>query len=348
MNDGDKTATNLRRNLLVVTGSLLGLIFLYLAFRDISWNDLMHGIRQMQPIYLIPATILVLCCQLIRALRFGVILSPFCRLGTKTLWDLLNIWAAANMIMPARLGELVRPYLLQRRGAPFSSSFGAVMVERFFDLSGLLLLLAIVLWKTPQIPPTYTLIGEILLFVLAMSYVLVLVVLARREKVQAMIHKILSILPDKAAIFLGGIFQRLIEGLGIMASFRQVMFLVGYSISLWVCFSGVTYLFLLSFSIDAPFLVAVTIQVLMALGVALPTAPGFIGTFHAVGRYSLALFGISAVVAVSFATIYHLFGLVTSLLLGLLSYATSNFRFDHKMFAVPSAVPQSAAQGEIE
>jgi uncharacterized protein (TIRG00374 family) len=341
MNQSENKGTSLRRNLLVVIGSLLGLFFLYLAFRDITWNDLVNGIKQMQPIYLIPATILVICCQLIRALRFGVILSPFCRLGTKSLWDLLNIWAAANMIMPARLGELVRPYLLQRRGAPFSSSFGAVMVERFFDLSGLLLLLIIVLWTTPQIPPVYTLLGEVLLIMLVVGYVLVLVVIARREKAQAIVNRMLSVLPAKAATFLGGIFQRLIEGFGIMASFRQVLFILGYSIALWVFFSGVTYLFLLSFSINAPFLVAVTIQVLMALGVALPTAPGFIGTFHAVGRYSLALFGISAVVAVSFATVSHLFALITSLLLGLLSYATSNFRFDHKMFAGSSAVTHS-------
>ena len=78
---------------------------------------------------------------------------------------------------------------------------------------------------------------------------------------------------------------------------------------------------------------AVTIQVFICLGVALPSAPGFIGTFHTAGRYALTLFGVKAVVAVSFATVYHLFSFVLCLVLGLVSYLTSEFRFDQAMFA---------------
>jgi glycosyltransferase 2 family protein len=257
----------------------------------------------------------------------------------------MNIWAAANMIMPARLAELVRPYLLQPRGAPFSTSFGAVMVERFFDLSGLLLLLAMVLWNTPQLPKIYTLLGGSLLAVLIFGYFLVLLMLARKTLVHSVVDKCLSIFPKRAASFMAGVFQRLIEGLGIMSSFSQVVIIASYSVMLWVLFSCITYLFLLAFSIETPFLVAVTIQVLMALGVALPAAPGFIGTFHAVGRYALALFGVNAVVAVSFATVYHLFGLGTSLLLGMVSYATSDFRFSHAMFESHSGPEEGMQQG---
>jgi uncharacterized protein (TIRG00374 family) len=237
------------------------------------------------------------------------------------------------MIMPARLGELVRPYLLRRRGVSFSSGVGAMMVERFFDLSGLLLLLGLVLWTTPQIPRIYSILGQVLLVMLAVGYVLVLLVLARRERVEGVVTRLLSRLPARAAAFLGGIFQRLLDGFGIMASFKQVMILFAYSVFLWVLFSVLTYLFLLAFSIEAEFLVAVTIQVFICLGVALPSAPGFIGTFHAAGRYALTLFGVKAVVAVSFATVYHLFSFVLCLVLGLVSYLTSEFRFDQAMFA---------------
>ena len=136
--------SNSKRNILIIIGGLLGLFFLWLAFRDISLVDLEDGVRKMKVWYLLPCLFLAISCQFVRAIRFGVILSPFCSLNVKSLWDLLNIWAAANMILPARLGELVRPYLLQQRGASFSSVFGSVMVERFFDLSGLLLLLGVV------------------------------------------------------------------------------------------------------------------------------------------------------------------------------------------------------------
>jgi glycosyltransferase 2 family protein len=342
MSQNGKEGGNLKRTVLIVVGTLLGFFFLYLAFRGVSWHDFVEGVSKMQPIYLIPATITVLLIQLVRALRFGVIVRPICSLTTKELWDLLNLWAAAGMVLPARLGEFVRPYLLQGRGTSFSSTFGAVMVERFFDLTGLLLLLAVVLWKTPQVPPQYSFVGKAMLAALTVGYIVVLVILSRREAAQVVIDKVLSVLPTRIGSFLGGIIRSLIEGFSIMASFRQAVIILTYSVTLWILFSCVTYLFLMAFSIKASFLVAVTIQVFLCLGVALPTAPGFVGTFHAAGRYALAVFGIQAVAAISFATVYHLFSLVINILLGVISYSAGSFTFDHKIFSRGEEQPGNA------
>ncbi|MGC8660170.1 MAG: lysylphosphatidylglycerol synthase transmembrane domain-containing protein, partial [Desulfomonilaceae bacterium] len=266
--------SSLQRNVLIITGVALGLFFLWLAFRGVSLIDLEDGIRQMKVWYLIPCFFLAISCQFVRAVRFGVILSPFCSLNTKTLWDLLNIWAAANMLLPARLGELVRPYLLQQKGASFSSVFGSVMVERFFDLSGLLLLLGVVLLKTHDVPSKFSFLGIVLLLGLVIGYGLVLTILIKRDKTVLLFNKIFKRLPSKAGSFLSGVFEKLIEGLGIMASPKQAIIIFSYSVALWLLFSATTYLFLLAFSINAPFIVAVTIQLFIALGVALPSAPG--------------------------------------------------------------------------
>jgi glycosyltransferase 2 family protein len=233
--------------------------------------------------------------------------------------------------MPARLGELVRPYLLRERGISFTSGIGAVMVERFFDLSGLLLLLGLVLWRTPEVPAIYSLVGKILLATLAASYVFILLLLTNRTKADLLMEKVVSIFPGRISHFLEGILKRLIDGFGIMADFKQVLILFLSSVVLWISFAFMTYLFLLAFSVKAPFLVALTIQVFICFGVALPSAPGFIGTFHAACRYALTLFGINVIVAVSFATVYHLFNLVMCLVLGLFSYTTCNYRLDGKM-----------------
>jgi glycosyltransferase 2 family protein len=337
MNEKTKNG-NLKRFLLIFGGTLLGLVFLYLAFRDVSWAEFVGGLRTMKPIYLLPAIVLMCTVQFIRSLRFRIIISPFCKLSVKDSWDLMNIWAGASIILPARLGELVRPYLLQQRKAPFSSGFGAVMVERFFDLSGLLLLLGVVLWRTPEVPKMYSSLGLVMLIALALGYVIVLLMLKNRPVAERWFSKIVSFLPEKATLFLESIFKKLLDGLGIMASLKQAAIIFAYSVSLWVTFSALTYLFLLAFSIDAPFLAAVTIQVFICFGVALAPAPGFIGTFHAAGRYALTLFnieGVTAATAVSFATVYHLFSVSMCLALGLLSYLTGRFTFDYKLFQRP-------------
>jgi uncharacterized protein (TIRG00374 family) len=286
------------------------MFFLYLAFRDISWQDFVTGLKQMKPIYLLPCTLLVLLAQLVRALRFGLILRPICRLPLKDLWDLLNIWAGASMIMPARLGELVRPYLLRRRGVSFSSGVGAMMVERFFDLSGLLLLLGLVLWTTPQMPRIYSLLGQVLLVMLAVGYVLVLLVLARRERVEGVVTRLLSRLPARAAAFLGGIFRRLLDGFGIMANFKQVMILFAYSVILWVLFSVLTYLFLLAFSIEARFSWQLPFRCSSVWVLLFHPHPDSSARFMT-SRYADP-FGVSRGGGI-FATVYHLFSFVLCL-----------------------------------
>ncbi len=311
---------------LVAIGMLISVFFLYLAFRDISWHELINGVKQMHPIYLLPCAGIMLLIQFVRALRFGLILSPFCKLSVRNLWDMLNLWAGATMIMPARLGELVRPYLLRRYGASFTSGIGAVMVERFFDLSGLLLLLGVVLWTTPEVPPEFMLIGQVLLILLILGYFVVWLILTRRERFKQTVEKLTSWLPTRAGHFVQGIILRLADGFGIMTSIRQVLIIGLYSLFIWILFSCLTYLLLLAFSIKAPFLAAVTIHVFICFGVALPSAPGFIGTFHAAARYALGLFGINAVVAISFATVYHLFSVIMCVLLGIISLLTGSFR----------------------
>jgi glycosyltransferase 2 family protein len=333
MAETKSSGAGMKRFFLIAAGIALGMFFLYLTFRDISLPDLLDGVKEMKPIYLLPSILVMLSVQLVRALRFGLILNPFCRMGIKDLWDVMNLWAGASMIMPARLGELVRPYLIKERGASFSSGVGAVMVERFFDLSGLLLLLGVVLWKTPEVPRLYSFLGELMLAMLAAGYAVVLLTLAKRQQVERVVTRILSVLPTKASHFLDEIFRRLLDGFGVMASYRQVLLIFGYSVLLWFLYSGLTYLFLLAFSIQAPFLGAVTTQVFICFAEALPSAPGFIGTFHIGCRTALALFGIQAVTAVSFATVYHLFSLIMCLLLGLISYLTCGFRFDRKLFS---------------
>jgi glycosyltransferase 2 family protein len=331
---GDPARSSRRRHtiVLVVVGTILGIVFCYLAFRGVTWSDVVDGLRQMKYGYLLPSAALLLLGQFIRSVRFGLIVRPFCRPGMKNLWDLLNIWAAFNMILPARLAELVRPYLLRRFGASFSSGIGAILVERFFDLSGLLLLLGVVLWQTPGLRGTYTVVGQVSLGLLIVGYIGVFLVVGYRDFVQSLLKRILSRFPARFAEVTERIVFHLIESFTVMTDFRQVLLVLILSATLWVVFAAMTYCFLMAFAIEAPFLAAVTIQVFICLGVALPAAPGFIGTFHLAAREALTLFKVSAAVAVSFATIYHLFSLIVCLILGGVSYLTSDFRVNRAMF----------------
>ena len=345
MNQG-RSRRRMKTVFLVIFGVTLGGVFLYIAFRGVTWSDLIDGVLEMRPVYMIHATVILLIIQLVRALRFRLIVSPFCKLSLKDSWDLINIWGGLNMVLPARLGEFVKPYFLSRRGVSFSSSIGAVMVERFFDMTALITLLALILWLNPNLPGTYKWTGGVLFCILAAGYVMVLIVLTNRETIISLTDRLLGLLPKRIGSFLTVAAHKLIDGFLIMAGAKQALALFIYSMLLWLLFSAMTYVFLLAFSLEVPFLAAVTIQVLLCLGVALPSAPGFIGAFHAIGRYALQLFGVGAVIAISFATVYHLYTVVSSLILAGISYVTGSFRFDRSIGDLADSV-ENESESEL-
>jgi hypothetical protein len=343
-----------KRLVLIILGCAVGLLFFYLAFRGVSWNEFVAGLAGMQPVYLIPASLMVVLAQLIRALRFRLIVSPFFRLSIVDMWHVINIWGGLNMVMPVRLAEFVRPYLLQQRGAPFSSTLAGVMVERIFDLLGLLTLLSVVLWQTPQLSAAYSHVGKALLLIAAGGYVFVLLSVWLRSQLDRLANRVIHKLPARVADPLAGIVHRIIDGFTIMASPLQAVVIFVYSVAIWTVFSFNTYIFLHAFAVDVPLLAAVTTQVFLCLGVAIPSAPGFIGTFHAAGRYALEIFGVHTVLAISFATVYHLFSITISVLMALFSYSVSNYRFsyglavrDHPEFTDPGD-PVRAAREAVD
>jgi hypothetical protein len=225
----------------------------------------------------------------------------------------------------------------------FSTGVGAVIAERVFDLMGIVTLLGLVLWTTPEVPQAYSIVGKVMLVTLAVGYAAVLLILHRREPCQKLVDRLVSGLPERFSSFIGGAFRRLVDGLGIMGSAKLASMVFLCSLTLWTLFSALTYLFLKAFAVDAPFIAAITIQVLLCFGVALPSAPGFIGTFHAVGRYALALFGVPAAPAISFATVYHFFSLAACLILGAASYWRGSFSFERRMIEPPAAEDGDAA-----
>src|SRR5687767_8910858 len=77
---------------------------------------------------------LMIVSHLCRSLRWNYLLAP---LGIKIppgpLLAISSVGFMAILALPARLGELVRPGLMRKRGISASSALGTVAVERIID-----------------------------------------------------------------------------------------------------------------------------------------------------------------------------------------------------------------------
>jgi uncharacterized protein (TIRG00374 family) len=135
---------SLRRRLLNVRtiGSLaFGLLLLFLLFRFVfgegfDWGEVVRHIGQANPAFLLLAFLAYYATFPLRGLRWRYVLSRsglHVRLGDAT--EILFLSWFVNCLVPAKLGDLYRAYLLRGNyGASISRTVGTVFIERVADI----------------------------------------------------------------------------------------------------------------------------------------------------------------------------------------------------------------------
>ena len=116
------------------------------------------------------------------------------------------------------------------------------------------------------------------------------------------------------------LFHSFLDGLQILPSWRKTAYLALLSITTWFLIGLATYILFSSFSSMArlPLAAAFTVLVITALGITLPTAPGFIGNYHFSCVLGLTLFDISKADALTYAILLHGIQFTIIVVLGLI------------------------------
>jgi uncharacterized protein (TIRG00374 family) len=211
-----------------------------------------------------------------------------------------------NNIFPFRAGEVLRAYLLRRKEAvSMSATLASIAVERLFDGLTMILIILVVL---PLIP-FGQFFGSLLLaasafFVGALLVFLVLISFPRRtrELYRWMIGRVV---PARWRGPVLDVADRFLEGLSILRSGRQVAFVAGLSVLVWLLEAGKYYFIMFGFPFDQPFHVLLLVTSVATLATTIPSTPGYMGTFEVAGKETLKRFGVAAEVALSYTVAVH-------------------------------------------
>src|SRR4030042_4894790 len=115
-----------------VAVSLLFLIFYLLPQQD--WAKLWDSLRSAQYLWLIPAIATYFIGVWFRAWRLHYMMRPIKKVSVPILFPIVCIGYMGNNIYPARMGEVVRAYVIkQKEGVSISASLAIVLIERIFD-----------------------------------------------------------------------------------------------------------------------------------------------------------------------------------------------------------------------
>jgi hypothetical protein len=232
----------------------------------------------------------------------------------------------ANYLLPARVGEFIRAFLLGSRAQiSKTASFATIVVERVFDGFTVMVMFLVVLLLMPFPAGTASIFNQrniklvgFLSFIFYLSVLgTLLLMYFHNQRVNRLFDYLLKPFPPNLALKVRGKVDAFIFGLGILKNLRDIVIISFYSALVWVITFLLIYFLFFPFGIHLSLLSAVFLTVILVFGVTIPSAPGFIGTFHWACAAALMFLGVEANLAKSYAIILWFISFIPITSLGL-------------------------------
>jgi uncharacterized protein (TIRG00374 family) len=307
----------------LVTLLAVGLLALFIRNADLSrvWTEM----RSARADWLASSIVLTVAMYLVRAERWQYLLEP---IGPTRFWVAFKttvIGFAATSALPARVGEVLRPYLLAKQeGLPFTATFATIVVERILDLAAVLMLLAayIALYRhdaasaAPALFRAIAIGGATMGAVVVTGLVLMFAMAGHPERLHALVLRIEHVLPQRLARIVANLARTFAEGLGVVRRPARLVASLGWSLVLWVLISSQAWVVGQAFGIDLSFIGTFLLTSMLVVGVALPT-PGGVGGAHEAFRLgTTSFFGANNNTAVGAAIVWHALSIAPVLVAG--------------------------------
>jgi len=283
-------------------------------------------VRQARVDLLVASFGAVVLTYVVRAWRWQYLLKPIGCTRFRTAFRTTVIGFAALGVLPARAGDVLRPYLLARQeGLSVSATIATILLERVLDLMAVLVLLAMYVWwiADPSTIPEALLrpieISSATAAALAIGLLAIMWILATHpERIGGLVLTAGRVLPHTLAERLSGLARTFSSGFAAARDPRGLAAAVAWSFPLWLAIAAEVWLVPIAFDITMPFAGTFLVQALLVIGVAAPT-PGAVGTYHEAYRIGVTtLFGAAEDAAVAAAIVTHAISYVPVVLAGML------------------------------
>ena len=306
----------------LIIGCLIGGVFLYLAGRKVDFSLMWEAFTKVNYGFVLLAVPVMFFSHFLRALRWRYLMDPIKRVDLASLFSALLIGYMANILMPAHLGELLRAYVLgKKRGVSASSTFATIVVERIIDVFALLLLMVFAVFVYP-FPDWINKAGYAMLIGTVGLFVFLILLKKYFAFFERFVRLFLKPLPKKLQEKLGRGIRSFVLGLVPLRSAWDYPVVAVLSVVIWACYGFIIHLVLYAFDFVSvyhlPWSTSLIVLVVTTIGIVVPSSPGYVGTYHWLCQISLAMFGVPAGPALSFAILTHGVNFLPVLIAGLI------------------------------
>ncbi len=288
-------------------GIAISVVFLSLALRGLKLDEFIRDIQQANLLWILPGVALYFLAVGVRTWRWSYLLRPMKHLPAPALFPVVVIGYMGNNIYPARIGEILRAYVLRRNeGVPMSSSLATVLIERIMDG---IVMLAFVLIGLPRVPNLSQAVvnGIIIAGGLFAIATLAFFWLALYPHVaDRLAHAVITrIVPQRFQQPLLGMTQKFVQGAQALRNPRGLLVIAASTVIVWLLETGKYWCVARAFDLGLPFDGLMLVNGVSNLFTIIPGAPGAVGTFDAGGILGVTALGVNATTAAAYVLTLH-------------------------------------------
>ncbi len=291
----------------------ISLVFIVWTLRGLDLGKLWEIMKAANYWWLIPGVLVYFIGVWVRAWRWHYLLKPVKPMPTRKLFPVTCIGYFGNNVFPARLGEVLRAFVLyEDEQVPVSASLATIIVERVFDGVVMLGFVFVNLSALAAMTESSGFVGDIQTLALVGSGiflgVLVVFLLAamfpgQAERAVASINN--RIVPARYREKVTGITSRFLGGLAALRSPRMVLMIFFTSILIWLLETAKYWFVMHAFPFEVSFFALMLMNGIVNLATTLPSAPGYIGTFDKPGIAVLEASGVDVNIAAAYTFVLH-------------------------------------------
>ncbi len=322
-----QSGTGARRWRNLIISVLVSVGFLYLAFRNVQLDELGVALRRLDVGWLLVAIVVSLLIMVFRAWRWQLELRPLEHVPLGRLWVITAVAYMAINLLPVRLGEIVRPWLLSRRSSvPFSSVVGNIVLEKTLD-SVVIVFYILVGLLTVENLPLWVRRGAI--FPAVGAAILVSLVLLFWWRGEAFVDRwVLRLLPQRFGSGLKSVLASVAAGMRIIPNPWLLLAVFLVSLALWFLPILSSYVMILAFDLQVPFSAALVVFIFIGFGTALPNfLPGMVGPYQYACILALELFGVNRADGLAYGLVLNAVQFLTLIAQGLLALPIAGVSF---------------------
>jgi glycosyltransferase 2 family protein len=299
-----------KRMLQLALGLGVSALCVWLSMRDVNVGEVLHELRGASALGFVAAMAVTILGFWLRAVRWRYFVNVGRTLSLDALFSATMIGFMANNVLPFRLGEFVRPWVLARRERLSKTTLLAtVVVERAIDMITLLGIFGVSMLVHPIAENTdagrLVQWGARVLVGLCLALTVFVIAIERSKALaQRVVQAMTSVLPEGARAKVAHMLEQFIAGLGLFRDFGKLLIVFALSVAMFLCFACALGISLVSLGIVLPWYAGLIMLVITAIGIMVPAAPGYIGTLNIACTAGLALFGVGKALSVPFSWFY--------------------------------------------